>query len=63
MSDPDRHGPYTCCGQTMRPITALIDGETVIAFLCPCGVWRHALPSADQRRVHVDAYMRALVNA
>lgn len=36
----------------MQAITAKAEPIMTIAYLCPCGVWRHALPASDLRDRH-----------
>jgi len=61
MSDPSYDGPYTCHGP-MQPVR--IDSMPgVLAYRCDCGIWRHALPKADARRVQVDEAMTVIIEA
>ena len=62
MSDPNHDGPYTCHGP-MQPVRIEALGLGVLAYRCDCGIWRHALPTADARRRQVDMAMPALIEA
>lgn len=57
MSDPNREGPFTCCGSKMEAVYFDFTVEPLIAaWVCAkgCGVWRYG-PSRDETQLRALA--------
>ena len=64
MSDPNREGPFECCGPMLYvEVQGVYDGTC--AYLCVgCAVWRQRFPVGDiERRALVAKAMPAIVAA
>lgn len=70
MSDPNRDGPFECCGQRMKivslyELTGVASSLGTAAWVCRkkgCGRWRHGQPWIEsQIRALVEKHMPAFI--